>query len=111
MGILFCKEEILRAEDLERKALEDVYHALNGFWWEGFRKENWLSSKPIGEWSGVYTDGSGRVIELLLSYNNQNGSSANIPDSIGNLKHLQELTLTCCILGNKVACISHSSLL
>ena len=92
MGILFCKDEISSEEDLERKALEDIYYALNGFWWTGDNKENWLSSKPVGEWSHVTTDNSGRVVRLTL-INNENGSSATIPDSIGNLKHLQELDL------------------
>ena len=32
MGILFCKskDEILSEKKLERKALEDIYYALNG---------------------------------------------------------------------------------
>ena len=91
MGILFCKDEISSEEDLERKALEDIYYALNGSSW--YNKENWLSSKPVGEWNHVTTDNSGRVVRLNFFLNNKNGSSATIPDSIGNLKHLQELHL------------------
>ena len=47
MGILFCKDEILSEEDLERKALEDIYYALNGSSRDDYNLENWLSSKPV----------------------------------------------------------------
>ena len=52
MGILFCKDEISSEEDLERKALEDIYYALNGSSWKDDNKDKWLSSKPVGEWRG-----------------------------------------------------------
>ena len=70
MGILFCKDEISSEEDLERKALEDIYYALNGSsFWDDYNLENWLSSKPVGEWKGVITDNGGRVISLNVFEN------------------------------------------
>jgi hypothetical protein len=52
--------------------------------------ENWLSDAPIGEWNGVTTDGSGRVIELSFFGNQLRGE---IPPELGKLSNLIALFL------------------
>ena len=51
---------------------------------------NWLSDKPIGEWSGVTTDKAGRVAELDLEDNELRG---RIPPELGGLTSLTRLNL------------------
>ena len=50
--------------DLERAALVALYGATDGPNWVD--AENWLTDAPLGEWYGVDTDNSGRVVRLDL---------------------------------------------
>ena len=59
-------------------------HATDGPNW--IDNTNWLSDAPLGEWYGVETDGSGRVVRLSLPNNRLVGI---IPSDLG---HLAELT-------------------
>ena len=83
MGGIVCHEQ--SEEEIERNALEDIYHNLNGFWWDERNKRNWLtswlSSHPVGHWNGVVTEyssiwsyeemhGKGRVLHLDLNERN-----------------------------------------
>ena len=49
----------------DRAALVALYEATDGPNWTN--NENWLSNAPLGEWRGVRTDASGRVVGLNLS--------------------------------------------
>ena len=65
-----------------------LYNSTNGAdWW---RKDNWLSDSPVGEWYGVTTDVSGRVTvpEIL-----DNRLSGEIPAELGGLPNLESLSL------------------
>ena len=57
--------------DAERAALEAFYEAAGGENWTN--GSNWLSAAPLGEWHGVTTDDSGRVIWLDLKENSLRG--------------------------------------
>ena len=46
----------------DRAALVALYHATDGPNW--IDSENWLTDAPLGEWYGVDTDSSGRVVRL-----------------------------------------------
>ena len=59
----------------DRAALEELYHATNGPNWRN--NTNWLTDAPLGEWHGVETDSTGRVISLILSPNNLSGPIYN----------------------------------
>ena len=72
----------------DREVLEALYHATSGPTW--LRSANWLSTAPLSEWSGVGTDGSGRVTSLSLSHNRMSGT---IPFVLGQLGRLQVLSL------------------
>ena len=96
MGLTICKEddhEAKKDDPLERKALEDLYNVLNGNQWATNDKINWGSSKPLKEWKRVTVDRNHHVVKLDLLLNNMGGSDARIPDSIGNLKYLELLSL------------------
>ena len=72
----------------DRDALVALYNETGGPKWT--HNDNWLSDKPIGEWSGVGMDRSGRVTTLDLSDNQLSGQ---IPAELGNLANLRWLFL------------------
>ena len=49
----------------DREALVALYNATEGPLWT--INDNWLSDRPVGEWHGVETDSTGRVIGLDLA--------------------------------------------
>lgn len=74
--------------DAEGAALKALYRSTGGPGWTG--NDGWLSEQPVGEWYGVETDVSGKVIALRLPENNLSGF---LPAELGDLTHLQELNL------------------
>ncbi|MBP5217584.1 MAG: hypothetical protein J6Z47_01375, partial [Bacteroidales bacterium] len=72
-----------------RDALIAFYEATGGENW--INNDNWCSDKPFDEWFGISTSETGYVISILLENNNLSGS---IPESLFNLKHLEEIILT-----------------
>ena len=79
--------------DSDRAALITLYNATGGANW--MNRTGWLSAAPMGEWDGVTTDESGRVVQLLLRENNLAG---RIPVDLGNLTALTRLDFQ----GNKL---------
>ena len=84
----------------DRAALVALYEATDGPNW--IDNTNWLTDAPLGEWYGVETDASGRVIELDLGgyYDRSigldvsgNGLLGSIPPELGNLGELSDLDL------------------
>ena len=73
----------------DRDALVEFYHATGGSNWRN--TDNWLSNSPLGQWYGVTTDSSDRVIELELSFN---GLIGQLPAQLGNLSGLTRLDLS-----------------
>ena len=73
---------------MDRAALEALYDATGGETWT--ISTNWKTAAPLGEWHGVSTDASGRVIGLRLSSNSLTGP---IPADLGNLSSLRSLSL------------------
>ncbi len=71
-----------------RDALVALYRAADGANWN--RNDNWLSDAPLGDWYGVTTDDTGRVVDLDLSENQLSGV---IPAEIGRLTNLARLSL------------------
>ena len=84
----------------ERQVLEVLYEATDGPNW--VNNENWLTDAPLGEWYGVDTDASGRVVRLDLSgvWNREareymrHGLKGIIPPELGTLTKLNQLNLT-----------------
>ncbi len=68
-------------------ALVDLYNSTDGPHWTS--NTNWLTTAPISKWYGI-TINKNRVIKISLYANNLQG---NIPSSLGNLTHLQDLEL------------------
>ena len=84
---------------LDRAALVALYEATDGPNW--VNNENWLSDAPLGEWYGVDTDNSGRVVRLDLDgrwdsdaqEHIPHGLSGPVPPELGNLANLTRLDL------------------
>ena len=84
----------------DRAALVALYNATDGPNW--VNNENWLSDRPLGEWYGVDTDASGRVVSLNLSgriddktyIRVPHGLQGRIPPEIGDLMNLESLDLS-----------------
>ena len=72
----------------DRAALALLYSATRGQGW--VNNENWLTDAPLGEWYGVETDESGRVITLKLT---QNGLTGVLSPEISQLASLTQLDL------------------
>ncbi|MDE0249184.1 MAG: leucine-rich repeat domain-containing protein [Gammaproteobacteria bacterium] len=89
----------------DRDILIVFYEATDGPNW--LNSENWLTDAPLGEWYGVETDASGRVIQLVLNgeWNADeqrvvtHGLSGPIPAELGGLTALKWLHLW----GNEVS--------
>ena len=80
--------EIMVSPNPDRAALIVLYEATDGPNW--VNSENWLTDPPLGDWYGVDTDDSGRVVRLDLYNNDLTGS---IPPELGNLASLTNLEL------------------
>ena len=85
-------------ENPDRAALAALYEATNGPNW--INNDGWLTDAPLGEWFGVETDSSGRVVVLAMSYWDEgtqrwisNNVSGPIPPEIGDLTNLRSLWL------------------
>ena len=74
--------------DRDRAALIALYEATDGPNWAN--SENWLTDTPLGEWYGVETDRSGRVVGLRMV---ENALSGPIPPELGDLYNLTRLDL------------------
>ena len=83
----------------DRDILIALYETTDGPNW--LNSDNWLTDAPLGEWYGVDTDASGRVVRLDLvgmwdSENSQpirHGLSGAIPAELGGLANLETLSL------------------
>ena len=82
----------------DRAALVALYNATDGPNW--LDNDNWLTNAPLGEWYGVDTDASGRVVALHLggTYRDDGeyagpGLSGAIPPELGALTRLVTLDL------------------
>lgn len=74
--------------DRDRAALIAFYNSMDGPNWKD--NTNWLSDKPIGDWYGITTDNSGRVIRIYFWYK---GLKGELPLQFGDLTALEELSL------------------
>ena len=72
----------------DRMAVEAFFHATGGPDWSD--NTAWLSSAPLSEWLGVWTDADGRVTALILD---DNGLRGTIPPELGQLTELRRLIL------------------
>ena len=83
----------------DRDILIALYETTDGPNW--LNSDNWLTDAPLGEWYGVDTDASGRVVRLDLvgMWDNENsqriphGLSGPIPAELGGLANLEVLFL------------------
>ena len=91
--------EITTVENPERAALVALYEATDGPNW--VNNTNWLTDAPLGEWYGVETDASGRVVRLdpRGAWDEErgdhpgNGLLGSMPPELGNLTNLESLNL------------------
>ena len=89
----------ITVDNPDRAALEALYNATDGPNW--VNNDNWLTDAPLGEWYGVDTDASGRVVRLDLSgrwdsearRELRHGLRGAIPPEIGKLRNLETLEL------------------
>ena len=81
----------------DRAALEALYEATDGPNW--VNSDNWLTDAPLGEWYGVETDASGRVVSIQLAGQGEvqglvrHGLQGPIPPELGDLTDLEVLDL------------------
>ena len=84
----------------DRATLIALYEATDGPNW--VNSENWLTDEPLGDWYGVRTDASGRVVGLDLSGRwdsdeerlVRQGLVGSIPPELGSLANLTALWLS-----------------
>ncbi len=86
-------------ENPDRASLVALYEATEGPNW--IDNTNWLTDAPLGEWYGVETDASGRVVRIDLGGKRDNethewvrhGLAGSIPPELGDLANLRDLHL------------------
>ena len=86
-------------ENPDRAALVALYNATDGPNW--VNNDNWLTDAPLGEWYGVSTDASGRVVRIGLGgrwdgdarVSVPHGLTGSIPSELGSLANLEDLYL------------------
>ncbi|WP_299317314.1 T9SS type A sorting domain-containing protein [uncultured Maribacter sp.] len=71
----------------DREALIALYNATNGENW----KYKWNLSDQVDEWYGVTTNSEGRVIKLLLGFNNY--LDGELPEELGDLDMLTDMVI------------------
>ena len=84
---------------VDSEPLLKLYQATDGANW--IDNDGWNTDAPLGEWYGVETDASGRVVSLDLSGTwgeedfqwKRHGLAGQIPPELGNLERLQSLVL------------------
>ena len=89
----------ITVQNPDRAALLALYNATDGPHWVD--NKNWLTDAPLGEWYGVDTDVSGRVVRLDLGGRwdedsrqwIRHGLTGPIPPQLGNLANLTRLEL------------------
>ncbi|MDE0377185.1 MAG: S-layer homology domain-containing protein [bacterium] len=72
----------------DRAALVALYHATDGPNWHV--NDNWLTDEPLGNWYGVTTDHTGRVVRLVQHYN---GLAGELPPQLGDLDAVETVEL------------------
>lgn len=90
LGMVELRSIAPRSDNSEEDeaALLALYRSSDGTNWAN--NANWASSRPLGEWYGVETDQTGRVVAVRL---HKNGLSGTIPTEIGNLTETTFLDL------------------
>ncbi len=73
----------------DRAVLVSVYNVTGGPRWDANARTNWLSDRPMGQWTGVTTEG-GYVTRIDLG---SSGLSGPFPDRLGHLTRLQSANL------------------
>ena len=86
----------ITVENPDRNALVALYESTDGPNWRN--SDNWLTDAPLGDWFGVETDSSGRVVGLTMAYQDDrtdqwisNNLSGPIPPELGDLANLEYL--------------------
>ena len=88
LGELSTSTSLVILPDEERAALEAFYHATNGPEWKN--NTNWLTDKPLGQWYGIATDASRKVVGLRFNKNRLKGP---VPAELTHLTDLRTLSL------------------
>ena len=89
----------IRVAHPDRGALEALYRATDGPNWVS--SDHWLTDAPVRDWHGVTTDGSGRVVRLVLAGRwdddigepLRHGLFGRLPPELGDLVALEDLHL------------------
>ena len=93
---------VVTPAERDRAVLVAFYEATGGSNWR--RSDGWLTSAPLGDWYGVETDQSGRVVgldlgaefdlESLYDFGDGLGLTGSIPPELGRLAGLKSLNLS-----------------
>ena len=98
-GSASARATVVVLDSPDRAVLVALYDATDGPNWVD--SDNWLTDAPLGEWYGVETNETGRVVDLDLSgrWDGEaqvpipHGLSGSIPRELGNLPYLVNLDL------------------
>ncbi len=86
--ILLLCQGFLSSAQTQREALKQLYKATSGKHW--YRREGWMSRRPLDQWEGITCNDKGEIIKIDLSKNNLQGK---LPDIFGAFPSLKQLLL------------------
>lgn len=75
----------------DKEVLVKIFENLNGKNWKPKSAAGWCSEAPLGDWTGVVVNDSGRVIRLFLDADSLSGA---LPPEIKYLTELKQINFT-----------------
>ncbi len=75
----------------DKEVLVKIFESLNGKNWKPKSAAGWCSEAPLGDWTGVEVNDSGRVIRLFLDADSLSGA---LPPEIKHLTELKQINFS-----------------
>lgn len=94
--LFMCVTEPHPDAPTDRAVLEEIFRANRGDTWPDQKKDGWTSCDDVSLWAHVTADSDGNVRKLSFEEGYGDGFVTHVPDSIGKLALLEEISFNGC---------------